>query len=85
MTELSPWDEYYFQKWYQDWAQRTGINPNPDDPEHYYDYRGAWKEGVSPAWDEEDKRYHWDSRFKVEGHPRMILDGINTKTGQKVQ
>ena len=80
MTELDPVQEQYFQKWYAGHAKKLGINPDPDDPEHYYDYRAAYKEGVGPGEDG-----HWDSRFKVEGHPRMILDGVNTKTGKKVR
>lgn len=84
-TTLDPYDEYSFQEWYRNWAQRTGININPDDPLHFYDYRAAWKERVTPTWDENLKEYHWPSKFKLEGHPRMILDGVNTKTGIKIK
>lgn len=73
-------DEQRFQDWYAGHAKRLKINRNPDDPQHFYDYRAAFKAGVSPGPDG-----HWDSRFKIEGHPRMILDGVNTKTGERVR
>ena len=80
-----PQDEYWFQKWYREWADRTKINPNPDDPLHFYDYRAAYKAGAFPTWDETLKEYHWPSEFKLEGHPRIIVDGINTKTGKPIE
>jgi len=36
---MSEEDEKQFQFWYKHWAKKTGINPDPDDPKHYYDYR----------------------------------------------
>jgi hypothetical protein len=77
-------DEQKFQSWYAAWAKKAGIDPDPDNPEHYYDYRAAFSAGVEPSIDPADKQYHWPSQFKKEGHPRMVLDGVNTKTGQPV-
>ena len=73
-------DEMEFQKWYSERAKRLGINPNPDDPNHFYDYRAAHKAGAEPGPDG-----HWPSEFKLEGHPRMVLDNVNTKTGRRVR
>lgn len=70
-------DEGAFKTWYAGHAGRLGLNPNPDDPQHFYDYRAAFKAGAGPGPDG-----HWPSQFKREGHPRMVIDGINTKTGQ---
>jgi len=67
-----------FLKWYRSHAKRQGLNPDPYDSRHYYDYEGAWLSGASP-----DATGHWPSEFKKEGHPRMVVDGINTKTGKK--
>jgi hypothetical protein len=78
-------DEAAFRDWYSRWSKITGISPNPDDPEHYYDYRAAFNAGVSPQIDPEDGRYHWPSEFKREGHPRLIIDGVDTRTMKKVQ
>lgn len=78
---LSPDEEKKFQFWYKTWARKSNINPNPDDPLHYYDYRAAYKAGVKPAIDPEDKKYHWDSRFKDDEHPNRFVKGVDTKTG----
>lgn len=67
-----------FDEWYAKIAAATGLNPNPDDPAHFYDYRKAYEEGVTGP-DPESK--HWPSKYKTEGHPRMVVDGVNTKTG----
>jgi hypothetical protein len=74
------WDqvkETQFRGWYDKVAKSAGINPDPDDPQHFYDYRAAYAAGVKGP----DKTGHWPSEFKTEGHPRMVVDGKNTKTG----
>lgn len=60
-------DETTFQQWYKQQAAKTGINPNPDDPLHYYDFRGAYKAGKLPGADG-----HWSSKYKLQGHPRLF-------------
>jgi hypothetical protein len=72
-------NENAFKAWYAKHAQKQGLNPNPDDPQHYYDYRAAFAAGAEP-----DAYGHWPSQFKQEGHPRMIIEGVNTKTGQPI-
>jgi hypothetical protein len=74
-------DEVDFQRWYGDWAKKSGMNPNPDDPQHFYDYRAAYKAGVVPP----EPGGHWPSTFKKEGHPRMFINGVNTKTGERAK
>lgn len=69
-----------FQKYYKDWASREGMNPDPDDPNHFYDYRAAYNSGIPAPGPKE----HWPSTFKKEGHPRMVVDGRNTKTNEPV-
>jgi len=83
-TPLSPEDESKFQEWYKYWAGKSGLNPDPDHPSQKYDYRGAYKAGFEPQVDPSDKKYHWVSQFKDDDHPSLIVDGINTKTGQPV-
>ena len=75
-----PDDEESFQSWYAGHAKERGLSPNPDDPEHFYDYRAAYKAGAGPGPDG-----HWPSQFKLEGHPRMVVDGVNTKTGRSAR
>jgi hypothetical protein len=72
--------EENFQKWYGGHAEKLGLDKNPDAPEHFYDYRAAFKAGAGP-----DESGHFPSQYKREGHPRMVVDGINTKTGERAQ
>jgi hypothetical protein len=71
-------NEQKFDKWYGDWAKQSGMNPNPDDPRHFYDYRTAFKDGVTPP----TKGGHWPSKYKIHGNPRMFVDGKHTQTGK---
>jgi len=57
-------------------ARKLNLNPNPDDPKHYYDYRAAYLAGASP-----DKQGHWPSKFKLPEHPNRFVNGIDTITG----
>lgn len=72
-----PTTEKAFQDWYGAHAKNQGLNPNPDDPNHHYDYRAAFAAGAGPGPDG-----HWPSKFKTSGHPRMVINGTNTKTGE---
>lgn len=72
-----------FQDWYSGMAGRTGLNPDPDDPRHYYDYRAAYSAGAEPMI-ADDGLYHWPSEFKTDDHPNRYVDGMDTKTGAPV-
>ena len=69
LIKLTPEEEKKFQTDYAVYARTVGVDPNPDDPRHYYDYRGAWKveNGLHP-----DAEGHLSSRFKLEGNPEDI-------------
>lgn len=69
--------EQQFQKWYAGHATRLGLDPNPDNPLHFYDWRSAYESGATP-----DVQGHWPSRFKRAGHPNLIVEGIDTRTGR---
>lgn len=75
--KLAPPGESKFQQWYAGHAKRLGLSANPDDARHFYDYRAAFRAGANP-----DAEGHWPSRFKLPGHPRTIIAGMNTVTGQ---
>ena len=79
MEKLDPEEETKFQEWYAGHAKRLKLNPDPDNPLHFYDYRAAYKAGEGPG-----ANNHWPSSHKLKGHPRMVVDGINTKTGERV-
>lgn len=87
-------EEPEFQKAYAAYAKKTKLAPNPDDKEHYYDYRAAWRAGeLNP-----NKENHLSSKYKREGHPRLYMtpdekqffrepkEGlIDTRTGKPVK
>ena len=70
-----------FNKTYAEYSKKYRMNPNPDDPKHYYDYRALYKDvgEIRP-----DSSGHLPSKYKKKGHPRMIVNGANTKTGELV-
>ena len=73
-------DEDEFRKWYAERAKKWGLSPDPDDPKHFYDYRAAFENGAEP----DPKDGHWPSEYKLEGHPNLIVDGKDTRTGEPV-
>ena len=86
MEQVAPdaaFDENSFQSWYKGQAERTGIDPDPDNPLHKYDYRAAFKAGAEPEIDPGDGLYHWPSEFKSDDHPNRYVGGVDTKTGQQ--
>lgn len=72
-TVLDAVFEESFQKWYAQMAMLQGVSMNPDDPEHYYDYRGWYKSGISGGRDWHDEgRMHGPDDFKMPGHPNTL-------------
>ena len=63
-------DEAEFQTTYKKMATKQGLSLDPDDPKHFYDYRGLYKETGKL---EPDATGHFPSKFKLEGHPRMEI------------
>ena len=82
VDRLGPAEEEQFQRWYSDKAQQYDLNPNPDDPRHFYDYRAAFRAGADAEVSPQDRLPHWPSEFKLEGHPNLIVDGVDTRTGR---
>jgi FMN phosphatase YigB (HAD superfamily) len=74
--------EAEFRKWYADRASRTGISSDPDEPEHFYDYRAAHRDGAEPEISSEDGQYHWPSKYKADNHPNryVMIDDTLTDT-----
>lgn len=69
-------NESQFRSWYANQSQRFGLSPDPDDPLHYYDWRAAFRSGA-----EANTEGHWPSIFKREGHPNLVVGGLDTRTG----
>ena len=72
-----PEEEAEFQEWYAEHAEESGLDPDPDDPEHYYDYRRAWEDGAEP-----DEDGHWPSKYKSPDHPNRYVFGVDTITNK---
>ena len=72
-TQLTSEEEVRFRDWFTNKAKQIGINPNPDDPQHYYDYRGAYKAGYDPMT---AKNRHWPDTWKKPGHPTFSDESI---------
>src|SRR3990167_641126 len=75
-------DETAFQRWYKAWAAKAGLDPDPDNPLHRYDYRAAYRAGAIPKRAKEDGLYHWPSEFKAADHPNRFVNGMDTKYGR---
>ena len=76
LTKFNPREEYLFQKAYKEMATKQGLSLDPDDPLHYYDYRALYKETGRL---EPDKSGHFPSKYKLEGHPNMYVNGEKEK------
>lgn len=77
-------DEAAFQQWYSGWAQKAGLDPNPDSPLHKYDYRAAFRAGATPQIDPTDGLYHWPSQFKAADHPNRFVNGVDTRSLDRI-
>jgi len=96
MTKLSPDEEREFQSWMKsnpsvlqwkkEYKEQFGEDPEIDKSD--YDYRKAWKEGLSPAPDEyDDNKMHWSSStssgelLKQEDHKTLWKEFFMRKFG----
>tara|TARA_R100000656_G_scaffold64320_1_gene49283 strand:- start:475 stop:798 length:324 start_codon:yes stop_codon:yes gene_type:complete len=60
-----------FENWWADVLKEHNYAPDPDDPEHFYDYRAAFEAGHKIPKEGE----HWGSQFKHELHEDRFLRG----------
>lgn len=80
-------DEAAFQQWiralpwFEQFKQRYGEEPDLNTP--HYDYRAAYRAGVTPQPDPYDNNmFHWDSRFKAKSHPTHWKGVYMDRTGR---
>ena len=71
-TNLSPQEEELFQSWYKTYATTHGLNLDPDDPNHNYDYRGYWKSGTS--YNDFLFNSHLPDTYKTPGHETFSIE-----------
>jgi len=67
-------EEQEFQSFYADIAKRNKLDPNPDDPRHFYDYRAYFRavkvgQAPLPQFKPEHNQYRMPDEFKLPGHP----------------
>lgn len=70
VTSLTGDEENAFQNWYSHFAAARRLDTNPDAKEHYYDYRGYWKNRTKE--DEQNELIfdsHLPDTYKLPGHP----------------
>jgi hypothetical protein len=79
--------EAEFLAWYQRVAARLRIDPNPDAPDHFYDYRAFYRDMLAGKVTSPDRPGgHFTSTYKLAGHPRAFLADskgkiFDTRTG----
>jgi hypothetical protein len=89
-VQLSPEEELVFQKWitqlpwYEQFKLKYGEPPNLNDP--MYDYRAAWKAGVTPQINPSDNMYHWsdfagNKMLKSPNHPTAWMEYFMNQFG----
>ena len=71
-------DEDNFRWWYDRMSKYKGLNPDPDDIEQYYDYRGFWREDPKRAESmlKMDATQHFIDKWKYPGHPTFSNESI---------
>ena len=65
-----------FMNWYAPVAKKLGIDPDPDAPEHHYDYLSFYndmKAGKPGVISPDQPGGHFPSDYKTAGHPRTFL------------
>ena len=72
-----------FYKWYQYYSRVTNSDPNPDAPEHHYDYRGYFDEIESKQhqYDVITPDIHLPDTYKLPGHETFSIESKYYKPG----
>ena len=85
ITTLTPDREEAFMKDWQAYANLNKLDMNPDNPEHYYDYRGFWDANkkssvVNPfIWETKSTAGHLPDTWKTPGHPTFSVESVYAK------
>lgn len=78
-TKLTQEEEQQFLNWYKTVALTNNLDPNPDHPDHHYDYRGFWKNSSDQdrfatslmGWNK-----HFPDTYKTPLHPTFSDQSI---------
>jgi len=76
-TKLTPEEQKQFNAWYSKISKYKQLNPNPDDLEQQYDYRGYWKnEKNRDDILKEGTDAHFIDKYKMPGHPTFSNESM---------
>ena len=86
-TILTDRNEKEFVNWYKNVSSILGLNEDPDNPNHHYDYRGYWLENKNNDIDYTTEGFHFPDTYKQPTHPTFSIEsqyankkyGINPK------
>ena len=87
-TKLTKKQEGKFQNWYKNVSYELGLDSNPDNPLHAYDYRGFWLENRNKDINYKQPDFHFTDTYKQPNHPTFSIEskyadkkyGIDPKT-----
>lgn len=75
-TILTNEQEKEFRKWYDEFSSHLSfLNDNPDDPNHYYDFRGYWLNEL-PTDTRENKEWELSEKWKTPGHETFSTQSV---------
>lgn len=76
-------DESDFNRWYSYIASVKNLSPNPDDPEHHYDWRGLYDEVANHGKQYEmiTQETHFPDTYKMPGHETFSIESKYYKPG----
>lgn len=76
---IDPVYENAFQRWYKTIAKIKNLSSNPDDKEHYYDWRRYFK-NKTVIQNFESLKYngHFPDTYKLPGHPTFSNESVYT-------
>ena len=91
---INPEEEQRFQTWikslpwFSEFTKRFGKEPNLDPGQGDYDYRAAFRAGITPEIYAVDNLYHWPSvgpdnkELKAKNHPTAWMNDYMVITGR---
>ena len=71
-------DNAKFMNWYVQWAEKQGVNPDPNAKGQNYDYRGYWDANKGAIAEDSVDTGHLPDTYKMPGHPTFSTQSIHS-------
>lgn len=74
-----------FDRWYAYVSKALNLDPNPDAPEHHYNYREYYNDVVAPSGNQYaviPVGFHFPDKYKTVGHPTYSTESKYYQPGQ---